>query len=329
MLHIHNGDSTANIAKHAAIPGEHFPWREALIEGPTPGDVTGDEWIRLRAQYLSTSYGEDFTRCERELKMQEEKLASFEQHEEVVLWFEHDLFCQVHLIYLLQYFAKQNLQQTKLSLICIDNFPGKDNFRGLGELSSEQLASLFPARQKVTTEQLNLGTSAWKAYGALEPTDVQRLLQSNTSALPFLRNALGAHVRRFPSTRNGLGAIENRALQLINEGVKRFEKLFDAFGRVEPIYGLGDLQFWIALRRMTDVGQALLSTETRFDEKLKSAKVVADAEFEITELGRAVLLGDGDFVALNGINMWLGGVHLSNDRNLWRWDEQSETVVLT
>jgi hypothetical protein len=46
-----------------------------------------------------------------------------------------------------------------------------------------------------------------------------------------------------------------------------------------------------------------------------------DAEFEITELGAAVLEGTEDFVKLNGIDLWLGGVHLAGDQSAWRWDE--------
>jgi hypothetical protein len=36
MLHIHNGDSTANKMKEAEFPGEHFAFREALATGPAP-----------------------------------------------------------------------------------------------------------------------------------------------------------------------------------------------------------------------------------------------------------------------------------------------------
>ncbi len=43
--------------------------------------------------------------------------------------------------------------------------------------------------------------------------------------------------------------------------------------------------------------------------------------FRITDHGKAVLNGDEDFVRLNGIDLWLGGVHLQGDEAEWRWDE--------
>jgi hypothetical protein len=328
MLHIHNGDCSANTAKQSSLPGEHFAWREALIDGPTPAGLEGPEWRTVRARHLSNSYGVDRDQCEQDLQNQEKKLASFEDHDEVVLWFEHDLFCQLHLIYLLQYFAQQDLGKTNLSLVCINKFPGKENFRGLGELTAEQLASLFPARQQVTQQQLNLATAAWKAYCSLDPTEVQTLLDSETSALPFLNAALKAHLRRFPSTKNGLGAIENRGLQLVDSGLNRFEDLFRGFGKAEPIYGLGDSQFWQTLQRMSEARQPLLSINNGDNNESQAGDIVRTAEFESTDLGEAVLRDDADFVVLNGIDLWLGGVHLHDQRNLWRWDEQSETLVL-
>src|SRR2546426_8233817 len=169
MLHIHNGDSTAGTARKANVPGEHLSWREALVCGPTPRGLSADEFSRVRAKHLSDAYGLRIEVCAKELREQQEALASSGDHDEVVLWFEHDLFCQVHLIYLLNWFAKRELGKTTLSLICIDNFPGIDDFRGLGQLNEEQLASLFPQRCEIGSAQLNLGLKAWQAYSSSDP----------------------------------------------------------------------------------------------------------------------------------------------------------------
>jgi hypothetical protein len=326
LLHIHNGDATADVAKESSIPGEHFAWREALIEGPSPANVTPAEWRRRREQHLVEAYKVSLDECEQEFLQQEEKLGSFAKYDEVVLWFEHDLFCQVNLIYLLNWFAQQKLVNTKLSLVCIGSFPGKENFRGLGELNAEELSSLFPARQRVTQEQLDLSVRAWEAYRSPDPRDVQTITRAGTTALPFLGAALKAHLRRFPSTRNGLGLIENRGLEFIDRGATRFVDLFARFCDAEPIYGLGDSQFWLSLQRLTTANQPLLTLNSGKDD---GENIARDAIFEMTNLGKAILKGEGDFVSLNGIDHWLGGVYLSDERNLWRWDEPSETIVLT
>ena len=320
MLHIHNGDSSANIAKQSSLPGEHFAFREALIEGPTPADFKNAgiaTWSLIRARHLWWAYGVDLKECGQDLRAQEKKLASFPEHDEVVLWFEHDLFCQVHLIYLLNWFGQQQMGDTKLSLICIGEFLGRENFRGLGELTSAELASLFPARQQVTPAQLDLAASTWRAYCSDDPTAIEKLLQTDTSALPFLDTALRAHLERFPAVKNGLGRIENRVLQLIHEGLNRFSDLFAKFGEAEAIYGLGDAQFWLALRRMSATRRPLITVHgngnEEIDQKLLTPDNVRNARLELTDLGEAVLKREADSVKLNRID-------------LWRWDEQTETL---
>ena len=152
MLHIYNGDSAAGTARNSNFPGEHLAWREALVCGPTPSGLSEREFRGVRAKYLAEAYGANIEESEKQLREQAEALR-FSDHEEVVLWFEHDLFCQVHLIYLLNWFGGRGLGKTKLSLICIDEFSGIKDFRGLGQLNEEQLASLFPQRREVTDTQ--------------------------------------------------------------------------------------------------------------------------------------------------------------------------------
>ena len=52
-------------------------------------------------------------------------------------------------------------------------------------------------------------------------------------------------------------------------------------------------------------------------------------EFALTEAGRDVLLGTTDAVKLNGIDTWLGGVHLQGRTNIWRWDEATKKLRLS
>jgi hypothetical protein len=327
MLHIHNGDATADTARQTSLPGEHFAWRESLITGPTPLGLSADEWRLMRARHLSAAYGVDLQQCQESLVGQDQKLASaVASHDELVLWFEHDLFCQIHLIYLLDSFASQSLENTTLSLICIDRYPGKNNFRGLGELSGNELIGLFPNRQEVTTDQLGLATSALRAYCSDDPTAIEIILRVGTSALPFLDAALRAHLRRFPATSNGLGHIESRVLELIAGGVEDFGKLFAGFGDEESIYGLGDAQFWLALRHLCNGPAPLISVENFQTESLQRQTLTSDlaqkAKFKITAAGEAGLANAADFITLNGIELWLGGVHLHDPENLWRWDDR-------
>lgn len=326
MLHIHNGDSSANILRESGLPGEHLAWREALIAGPTPQNLSDEEWRSVRAAHLAEAYQLKQEDCARDLLEQDRALSDFPRHEEVVLWFEHDLFCQLHLIYLLQWFAKRKLRGTKLSLVCVNSFPGIDDFHGLGQLDAAQMSSLFDARHEVADAETNLAVAAWQAYCAPTPLALQEIINTETAALPFLKSALLKHLARFPSVENGLGRIENQALKLISDGHREFTDLFREFGKRESIYGVGDFQFWNELKRLIKVPAPLLAVNgADLDGDLASDQFLK-AIFELTEKGAAVLEGKADYVELNGIDVWLGGVHLSGVENLWRWDEQRANV---
>jgi hypothetical protein len=325
MLHVHNGDSTAGTAKKAGITGEHLAWREALVCGPAPGGLSEDEFRSIRAGHLAEAYGVDLAECEKELRDQEGALSRFPDYEEVVLWFEHDLFCQVQMIYLLDWFAQRERGNTKLSLICIGEFPGIPDFRGLGQLNEEQLTSLFPQRREITPAQLTLGSKAWRAYSSSNPKEIESLLTSRLTELPFLKSALTKHLHRFPSVRHGLGRVENLALELVADGQHEFKLLFSEFGKREPEYGFGDAQVLLEMKRLASAEKPLLVMSN--GAGVTDSAQVTNTAFQITERGRALLNGDEDFVHLNGIDLWLGGVHLAGDEAAWRWDEQRKRLV--
>ena len=329
MLHVHNGDSSADILRRSGLPGEHLVWREALIAGPTPRGLSADAWQASRASFLADAYGLNVSDCLKRLVEQEEALRRFKDHEEVILWFEYDLFCQTLLIYLLDWFSQTSLGKTKLSLICINQFPGKPNFKGLGELNPEEMASLFESRHDVTDAELKLASQAWEAYRSPSPKAIEELLGKDTSALPFLEKALVSHLARFPSAKNGLGRIENKALELVNAGFGEFTSLFTQFGQAEPIYGLGDSQFWNDLKRISEARHPLLIME-RLDvaQPLKSSGFTMSS-FKLTATGEAVRSNKDDFVRLNGIDFWLGGVHLSDKGEIWRWHEEERRLTST
>jgi len=51
----------------------------------------------------------------------------------------------------------------------------------------------------------------------------------------------------------------------------------------------------------------------------------AEADTGILE---EIRTGAADNVAVNGIDLWLGGVHLHGQNNVWRWNQESATLVL-
>jgi hypothetical protein len=322
MLHITNGDTTVAVMKRARLPGEMLPWRDVLHEGPTPAGLTLLEMAEVRARFVAESGWAPFDKALAEFRARDAQLFAFGRHEEVVLWFEHDLYDQLQLLQLLDWFAEQDLGTTRLSLMCIDEY--------FGTMGTERLAGLYPRRRPVTTEQLELAKTAWSAFCSPEPLEWQALIDLDTFALPYLGAAVVRHLEQYPSVENGTNRTEHTLLNIVNSGVNTPVKIFDAVQTLEESRFMGDSVFWNYLHTMTQSHPPLLEVADAGTFELPDACSNWD-EFRsqtltLTDSGEDVLACRADWVAINGGHKWLGGVHLTPDE-LWRWDADAHALV--
>jgi hypothetical protein len=319
MLHITNGDSAAGTLRQAGVPGDVLAWRDVLHEGPVPERLTNDELRVVRARFIADSGWGAFEDTLEGFTRRDKCLADSLAHEEVVLWFEHDLYDQLQLLQLLDWFAGRDLGTTRLSMIC--------NAEYLGAATADRLRELFPDRRPVSATEQDLGRKAWTAFRSSNPSALTDLLGQDTSTLPFLRGALLRHLQQFPSARNGLSRSESQALEVVAGGVTKLAKIYVAshHEREESIF-LGDCIFATYMEELSRGAEPLIMRE---DGKTlvaprKPAVDFADfwgSEVKLTDSGRAVLEAKKDRVKVNGINRWLGGVHLQDTDRCWRWNQ--------
>jgi hypothetical protein len=150
-------------------------------------------------------------------------------------------------------------------------------------------------------------------------------------SLPFLREALLAHLARFPSTANGLNAVETEIMRDLLDGPVSFGDLLESVGSGSMRrLGLGDVQVAAELARMSGGRAALVKIEPFRTSNIKTvdAEDLEGRRIEATGLGRAVLEGRHDWIAINGIDRWVGGVHLHGRRDIWRWDTETGELVV-
>jgi hypothetical protein len=306
MLHITNGDSAVNQIRAAGIEGPILPWRDVLHEGPVRFELGLGDLSRVRARFIADCGWDDYEAVLPEFETRDRALEAFGEHDEVVLWFEHDLYDQLQLLQLLDYFALRERGATRLTLVCEAEY--------LGMVAPDRARELFAARRDVTGGQLGLGRAAWRAFGSNDPTRVEELLARDTSELPFLAGALRRHLEQFPSTANGLSRSEAQALGAIAGGRETIREAFLAANHEieDPIF-LGDGVFVWYLEGLA-AGRSPL---VRFGPETENP---IDRGLSLTDAGAAVLDNRADRVALNGIDRWLGGVHLSGLEAAWRWD---------
>jgi hypothetical protein len=307
-LHITNGDSVE--LREPGLGGEVLTWRDALHEGPVPAGLTLAELRVVRARFLGQMGGASEAEVLADLTRRDEKLAGLAGFDEVVLWFEQDLYDQLQLIQILDWLSRRERGSTAVSLISTDKY--------LGRMRPSELLALYPARQAVAAEQSALAVRAWSAFTSRNPRALEQLVHEDTSVLPYLHGALLRHLEQFPSARSGLSRTERQILEIAHDGVSLVAKIFQADQAREERIFMGDLAFYQHVRRLTEGRQPLL--EVAQEQPPFGASTVA-----VTPDGAAVLKGALDAVRLNGIDRWLGGVHLC-DGQLWRWNGTTQAL---
>ncbi|MES1245709.1 MAG: DUF1835 domain-containing protein [Acidobacteriota bacterium] len=322
MLHVLNGDNAADLLRLSGVQGEITLSADVLHEGPAPAGLLPERWRKVRARYLAECGYDDYDRCLARLTEWDRALEAGRGFDEVVIWLEHDLFDQLQLLRLLDWLgSRDDFGSTRLSLICIGSFPGIEPFHGLGQLSPAQMASLLDRRERVTDKQIFLARHAWRAFCSPEPIGLEVALRRDTSALPFLADALQRHLEEFPWTRDGLSRTERQALLGIDSGFETFESLFRAVQALEARPFLGDSSFLRCLKVLASSPMPLIRMEPG------PGGLIRNLHLSLTGSGREVLEGREDWIHLHGIDRWLGGVHLHGRESQWRWDGERSRLV--
>jgi hypothetical protein len=195
-----------------------------------------------------------------------------------------------------------------------------DRFVGLGQLYANQLVSLADTRLPVGETQYHTARSAWNAFTSPDPTEIERFIATDTSALPFIAAALRRHLEQFPSADNGLSRTERQALSVLrDQGSLSGPGLFVAVRDLEEQVFMGDVSFYKIVADLSVAPHPLVQISDTLEHRL--------GDVTITETGRKVLEGRADHIDLNGIDRWLGGAHLKGEQAVWRWDRASERIL--
>jgi hypothetical protein len=312
-LHVSNGDAT-DLAG-TGVAQRILYWRDVLHDGPVPA-LDPDDLRRVRADHIARAHRRDPA----------EVLATFTERDHVlaanrngryVLWFEADLYDQLQIIEILSRLADLAVPASRVTLICIGEYPGIAHFGGLGELTGDQLRDLLPGAL-LSPAALDLARHAWAAFRAPSPSELRAVAAARSGELRFLGEAFDRLGREYPSVRDGLSLAERRVLAAVAEGAPDAGTAFVRAAAREARPYLGDSSCYAMMSSLIRAPVPLLDGEV---------PVSRTTGLRLTDAGARVLGGDEDHVRLNGIDRWIGGVHLYGREVPWRWDDGTETIV--
>jgi hypothetical protein len=326
-LHITNGDSAANGMKSGGIEGEIISWRDLLHEGPVPGNQTFKELSQTRANWLAEQGFGDAEELRKSFEERDEFLFRYTDFDEVVLWFEWDLYDQLQLIQILDFLSQDSEgdraeTNTRLTIVSFNGY--------LGNLDPERFAELYERRKDITHEMLLTAQRAWSAFRSSDPRDLEKVAREGTDALEFLELSLWRHLEELPSTTNGLSRSESQVLEAVSQGPLTFHELFKQVSNREERIFCGDTMMarYIERLSLTDKPLITYTSGDRIDAPSteEDSRAFRNAEMCLTVHGRSVLACEADWIHSGGSDRWLGGHHLEGARAQFRWNADARTI---
>ena len=309
MLHVTNGDSAAEKLREAGLQGLVAPWRDILHEGPVPAGLDPAALREVRVRFLAEHGWAGEERVRADLEERDARLATaIEGRDEIVLWFESDLYDMLQLAQVLD-----RLPPDVANLVIV----GEEEFTGVAQLALHELQAVFKGREvagkarrvPVGEALVREGRAVWRALRNPEPARLAALVDG-TPDLPALGEAVQRFLQQYPWCRSGLNRTERALLRAVDDGAATPLEAFEAHQGQEERPFMGDTTALGYLRRLRAEPGALLTSKR---------------PFALTDEGRAVLGGQAQWRGRP--ERWLGGVQLPPGKPRWCWDPAAGKLV--
>ena len=301
-----NGDAIVPEIEAVAPDDPVLPWRDILHEGPVPGGIDDSLLRSERAAFLARAgWGDGVTLLEL-FERRDAKLVRGAQEREPWLWFEDDVYDQLQLLQILDMLGRHLAPESTQKLIDVSRDAEREV---IGERTVDDAAR-------------RAARAAWAAFRSSDP---RKWVSVDPPELPHVGPALKRLAQELPWTRDGLSRTERTALAAVADGADDPIEMFRALQAAEERPFMGDYWAWMALHRLGTGAQPLVVAPIAPTPELTTE--FASQNYSVTEVGRDVLAARADHAELNGIDRWIGGVHLTGHRPAWRWDPVAGEVL--
>lgn len=253
ILHIVNGDSTAEMLKQTAIKGDVIVWREMLCEGPICKNFGSDEFWKMRYAYFENELGvsklDYFDKSIKEII----QLEDVSTYNEVVLWFEFDLFCQINLMALCSCLLTSFRKGVDYKLVCTGYVKGEERLQSLADFKIEEFNELYQKAISISKNNLEFATECWNVYAENNVDHLKAFdFNKQRKKFPYFQKAIEQHLLRFPD-KKGLSEIDHKILEIINDAALTENEIVRnllIWQIAKTVYGFGDLQYVQYLKKL-------------------------------------------------------------------------------
>lgn len=317
VLIITNGDCAAARLEAAGVAGQILPWRDVLHDGPVP-TMSGLELLSgVRAAFIASDLGLGSEEVATEFRARDAAIRRHAGFARVEIWLEHDLYDQLQLLQILDFF-RQEKRLDGLFLVQADDY--------LGVQPPEAMRRLAETATPVTEEQQALASDVWRAFTAQTPHALAKFASADTGALPHLGRALSRLLAELPDPLRGLTLTEEKVLTQLAREEATAGELFRRVTDEDDAQFFGDASFFRRLDGLAFAEKPLIEGLPGSSQAYSGHAEFARARLRLTKTGRAVLAGRLDHRVVNEADHWVGGTHVS-PAALIRYDRAGGRLV--
>ncbi|MCZ6743637.1 MAG: DUF1835 domain-containing protein [Alphaproteobacteria bacterium] len=310
-LHIVGGDTAAGSLKAALrLSRDQLLINEDPLScGPAPDTDDLDVWRSTRENFLRDIYIDcpDFSfdlYADRGLLMNAKRLS---QEDVIVVWVGLGLPDQLLLAWVIFLFDRLNVDLSKLRVVQFERLRPRQRVLSMGELDPEEIRNYCPEPRQLDSQDVEELRRTWRVYRSDDPTALSKYVTGD-SPMPVLHRAISQLLYRYPDVRSGVGVWDERLLHYtLEEGPAAALVIGYIFGYSESPDYVGDTYLF---RRLIGMGNVELTSP--LISVTGSTRIMRGCEVRLTAFGQNVLSGKANNVHENGIDDWIGGVHLRN-----------------
>lgn len=325
---IHGAAAGGSFKQAFHVPNEEIlMFSDVLSCGPLKEFTNIETWKRDRQVFWSNL--EDYNSLEKDVfsfgSFYRDLYNEFEDLKnanEFKLWIGTGLSDQLLLAFLINLLDLFNLDLDKLSIFQFEKFHhNQSEIRGLGMLNPEQIKT-HPQPYTLTEQQITYAKSAWHAVAADSPDEYLRFINSKNQCMPLLKRAMAYLLFRYPKSTNGLSHWDETLLKYTAEHEPKAARIIG--------YTLGDCSEgldWVGdfylFSRLKNMGRPHLNAPLVEANALDLH--MRDTQIRILPNGLEALADKLNVIKSNGIDDWVGGVHLDSSSG-GVWLRKNETL---
>ena len=307
QLHITNGDSFTETLKKLRIKGDVITWRGMLCEGKTETNVGSEAFWKTRFDFLHKNYNVSKSWFVEKTLKEYRSLCNHKQEDEIILWFEYDLFCQINMLAVISW-LKTHRRHVQISMVCSGYEDDTNKLYGLNELDRDQLLRLYEKRMELNQDDIEYADYVWQLYCSDNPIRLENLVENDHYQFQYLGDSIKTHLKRFPTISNGLNEIENRVIEVAaKEKFTSKKALLEFLISNQGWYGFGDSQYERILKnirplfhsfnpvRLSNKGKEILKNQTNYCASVRNNEAYLGGALKYnflynTEAGRILKL---------------------------------------